>query len=234
MVLYKCDKCGKTFNAKGVYDRHNNRKKPCDVEGKVLPLDNDLEAKVEEISKELKKLKRENEKLRKENEKLKNVTINVNTVNNVNNVNNLNCQINLTAFGKEDLSMLTDDEIKLILISGLKGPLKYAETLHCNDEKPEFKNIYVSNHKNTNVLVFNGKTWELKDKTIIDTIRDNGIEFMEEQYEDMKDKVSPRVMKSMLRFLKHMSSDESDDIKSNMSKEIKLLLYNKRPIQQKK
>ncbi len=49
----------------------------------------------------------------------KNITIN----------GDINCQINKIAFGNEDLTLLTDEQ-KKILYSGLQCHLKYVEFLH--------------------------------------------------------------------------------------------------------
>ena len=70
----------------------------------------------------------------------------------------INIQVNIVAFGKEDVSYLTDKEIEDILYKGLKGPERYVEIVHCNKDKNEYKNIYVSNRKNKSgsIMVYNG------------------------------------------------------------------------------
>jgi FtsZ-binding cell division protein ZapB len=110
---------------------------------------------------------------------------------------NINCQVNIIAFGKEDLSYLTIDQIKTILKQGLKGPEKYVEMIHCNKDKLEYKNIYISNRKNkdNSIMLYDGTGWKLCESSCIDRLRDKGIEFMEEKYEEIKDQLPPNIKK---------------------------------------
>jgi len=158
-------------------------------------------------------------------------------VNIQNNMNNTNNNYNLIAFGKEDTSFLTDKQRKQILMGGLKGIKKYVEMVHCNDDKPEYKNIYISNRKNKddNVLVYDGSKWKLCDQQYIDDLRDRGIEFIEDQYENFKDRddIDPRITKMAKRFIEHMENDENGEKKTKISDDLKVLLYNNRPNEKK-
>jgi len=93
------------------------------------------------------------------------------------------------------------------LNKGPKGPLKYAQIVHCDKNK----NIYVSNKKSTDVTVYNDG-WELQDKEYIDRVRDNG----------------------MNKFIDLMASENAENIKINISKDIRKLFYNNRPANNKK
>jgi len=49
MVIYSCEKCGKTFKQKGHYTKHLQRKTPCDnIKDKI---ENIVEKKVDELVK---------------------------------------------------------------------------------------------------------------------------------------------------------------------------------------
>jgi hypothetical protein len=233
MVKYICDTCQKQFGKKTDYDRHLNRKIKCVAPiQKITP--DAIMTVLDELRQKLDDLTNSNINLKKTVDDLSNSNINLKKkvesmekeLKNVNQttINNVNVNINLIAFGNEDLSSLTDDDKKSILKVGLKGPLKYAEMVHCN----KYQNIYISNHKTTSVMVYDGKKWLLKDKTYIDTVRDNGIEFMEEQYEEMKPVLPGHIVRVMDKFIDHMTSDKADDLKNVMSKDIKLLFYNNR------
>ncbi len=106
--------------------------------------------------------------------------------------------------------------------SGLQGPLKYVKFLHFNNDNPQFKNIYIRNYKNTSVMVYDGKKWQLKNIEYVHMICDNGIEFMEDQFEEMKDILPPKIINKMIRFQNHMNSKEANDLKNNMTNDIKL------------
>lgn len=158
-----------------------------------------------------------------------NISLNVEGDMNINNA----YQINLTAFGKEDTSFLTDKQCKQILLQGLRGVNKYVEMVHCNEEKPEYKNIYISNrkNKNANVLVYNGFDWKLCDQSYVDNLREKGIEFIEEQYEDLKKRkdVHPSIIKMAERFIDHLENDKDGKKRTKISEDLKILLYNNRP-----
>jgi len=238
--MYQCERCKKIFKQKNDHHRHINRKNPCAIRGKMAekgnPNDKELikimSDKINIMSDQMMVLvdrlaKIENNKSIDEQ---KNVTINNNMTGDVVNGNVvkgdvINCQVNLVSFGKENLTVLTDDQVKDILNNGLKGPLKYAEIVHCNT----YKNIYVSNKKSTDVTVYNDDKWELQGKEYIDKVRDNGIEFMEEQYEERKNDLPKYIVSKMTKFTNHMTSENAESIKDGMSKDIRLLFYNKRP-----
>ena len=255
--MYKCEKCKKPFRQKCDYERHLNRKKPCDAkkrtvtkkqlndEIKVIQSGDDKDEIIKNMTEQIKIMSNEMKNVCSIVEEMRNKFNNTQSSTSVNNtVNNnticgdvangniikdnveVNCQINLlVGFGKEDLTTLTTEQKKSILNQGLKGPLKYAEIVHCDT----YKNIYVSNKKNPEVTVFNGDKWELHGKEYIDQVRDNGIEFMEEQFEELKEELPKFIVSKMTKFMNHMESEEADKIKKNMSKDIRFLFYNKKP-----
>jgi uncharacterized C2H2 Zn-finger protein len=228
MVNYKCEKCHKVFNQKIDYERHTKRKIPC------VNNDKDKNHKTENIMEKLNTLIKTVHNLEQEVKELKNKN-NIEVNGDVNINCQVNCQVNIIAFGKEDLSYLSIDQIKTILKQGLKGPEKYVEMIHCNKDKLEYKNIYISNRKNkdNSIMMYDGNGWKLCDSSCIDRLRDKGIEFMEEKYEEIKDQLPPNIKKMMDRFNVHMDGDDSDNLKNDMSKNIKITLYNNRPDQSK-
>lgn len=224
MVNYECEKCNKHFVKKGDYDRHINKKYSC---AKNVTDDNDKNLETKDIMEKLNTLIKTVHDLQQEVNELKNK----NNVE-VNGDVNINCQVNIIAHGEEDLSYLSLDQIKSILKHGLKGPEKYVEYVHCNNDKIEYKNIYISNRKNKDgsVMMFDGHSWKLCDSSHIDRLRDRGIEFMEEKYEEIKDQLPKNIKKMMDRFNVHMDGENCDNLKNNMSRGIKINLYNNRPI----
>ena len=60
-------------------------------------------------------------------------------------------------------------------------------------------------------------------------LRDAAIEFMEEKYEEMKNKLPAAIRKTMKIFNIQMHSENSENLKNNMSDDIKISLYNGRP-----
>jgi len=259
-VKYECKKCDKTFAAKGDYTRHMQRKIPCDkykdddMSKQILNKMNEIieaNKQMAEINKqmieEIKLLKGkinkfEDKKNKDEktdvNETNNNVIItdNSNSNNNSNNCNNSNNvnlqQIIVVPHGKEDLSFLTEKQIKKILNEGLLSISEYVKVVHCNDDKPEYKNIYISNRKNMNgsLMILGEKRWDLAGESCIDALVDKGIDFVEEQCDELTEKkVLPQyVIKKVDRFKTHLETDTNAK-KAKICKDIKLILYNNRP-----
>jgi hypothetical protein len=154
-----------------------------------------------------------------------------------NNIKNVNLQqnitINMVPHGKEDLSFLTEDQKKQILNKGLLSINEYVKMVHCNDKIPEYKNIYISNRKNMNgsLMIFGDERWNLADKSCIDNLVDKGIDFVEEQYEELTEKkaLPQYVIKKVDKFKTHIEVDP-DAKKAKICKDIKRMLYNNRPL----
>lgn len=172
MVKYVCELCQHIFNQKSHYTAHMNRKIPCDKK----KLDNISNEKMKD---KLKKSKDIIEKLKKENEELKSknktdININGDIINN-GVINNYNV-INIIEHGKEDYSKI---DIKKIMEENQVLPnLNYISTViyyvHCNNELPEYKNIYVSDINRNRAMVYNNGKWVCKDKeSTIDKLFDN-------------------------------------------------------------
>lgn len=78
-----------------------------------------------------------------------------NTTNNTNNQQNniKNLQINLIAHGKEDLSFITEDRLKKILYKGFKSIENLTEIVHFDKNRPQNHNVYISNIKDSYVMM---------------------------------------------------------------------------------
>jgi hypothetical protein len=81
------------------------------------------------------------------------------TNNNINNTinNTTNNNINIVAYGKEDMSFITEKQILDILSNGRKGIYKLIEIVNFNKDKPENHNIRYNNKKDEIVHINNGK-----------------------------------------------------------------------------
>jgi len=154
--MYICTRCQKEFKQKTDFTRHKKRKNPCvktinekDSEMEMMKKSlNEMHAMITKLVKSNKKLTKKINRLERES-KNKSITI-------MGDVN-----INITTHGQEDLSFLTTQQIKSILNRGILGVNKFVELVHCNKDKPEYQNIYISNRKNMdrNIMVFNNNKW---------------------------------------------------------------------------
>jgi hypothetical protein len=80
----------------------------------------------------------------------------------------------LTPHGDES-KYFTENDIYSILAHGMKSIDKYVFEIYCNDDKPEYKNIYMDDD---NIYIFNGQDWKKKNISYIDKLFDNGIQFI--------------------------------------------------------
>ena len=73
--------------------------------------------------------------------------------------------IQLNNYGNEDLSHLTHS-LKTELLSGPFGMIpKMIEAVHFNDEKPENKNIIITNSRDNKLKIYKNNKWVYKDKS---------------------------------------------------------------------
>tara|TARA_Y100000813_G_scaffold169970_1_gene132638 strand:- start:152 stop:1018 length:867 start_codon:yes stop_codon:yes gene_type:complete len=239
-MTYKCEKCNKIFTIKCNYIRHINRKNPCINTDKIVC----NKCGKEFASKSSLSNHKRNviciEKFIESNlplnttHKLEQNVINNNAkmIDNRHNytdrsqhlhqINN----INIVKFGEEDLASIKDDVYKKLINSGFKSVPKFIEHIHFNEQNPSNQNIYISNMRNSYVLIFDGTNWELKDRDeVIDDMMLGKTEHLIEKFEELVADLSDGAIKKFQRFI-----DKKDDDKTlnQMKKDIKLTLYNNR------
>ena len=253
---YKCEKCNKIFNYKSHYERHINKKFSCFKENEIIEIENNKLMLVDNyecdicnknfttkrsLNRHLKTYCKKStetelyqiiEKLQNEVAELKThkneVKINnANTINNCNNNNNtINNNITINAYGKEDLSHLTDKDYKKLFNKCNSAIPLLIEMVHFNEEKPENTNMYISNIKSQFAYIYNGKQWNLMNKDeLIDDIYDKKCIILLEKYDDLKDILNDQTIKNFNHFIEKY---DSDSMKENVSNRIELLLYNNR------
>ena len=230
MVEYICDTCKKKWKNKTDFTRHQNKKNPC----KIYRISN-----VDKINLLINKINELENKM-SEMEKIK-PTITNNTNNNTNNTNNIinkidNINITITpiAFGKEDLSVLTDKIAKRILSRGFKSIPEFVKTLHFNEDIPEYQNVYIPNWRDkSNILVFDGSKWNLENKDeILNDLKDKGIEYIQTKFDELdeNDKNDIMIIKKIKRFLESHEEEKKIEL---LKKDLLLILYNNRELVEK-
>jgi uncharacterized C2H2 Zn-finger protein len=145
-----------------------------------------------------------------------------NTINNSGNTTN----IIINAYGKEDLSHITDKDYKTLFTKCNSLIPALIELIHFNENKPENKNVYISNIKSQYVNVYDGKQWNLMNKhELFDDIYDNKCIIIIDKFDDMKEILNKNTIELFSKFIdKH----ETKTMKKNMTDKIQLLLYNNR------
>jgi len=152
---YKCKYCDKGFKYNQNKWRHE---KKCN---------NTYKKNMDDLKEENKMLKKDMDEIKKiVNDLLnKNCKMHYKTLNKINNSagrdqNNgvINNTINIMALGRENIDDVLTKTDKLTILNKKENALPYMiELVHFNDKFPQFKNIAITNNRNTYVRVVIGK-----------------------------------------------------------------------------
>ena len=295
---YECNKCNKTFRFESEYNKHINKKIPCNLEekheysilkrtcqycGKIFsryyiltthiatvcgsnrihnkrdikevvkeeqPIESikdiitKMQSHIVNLENELKNEKIHNnetiQKLQHELNEIKEIKPNTKidvkgnlvqgNINNQNTVNNIQNNIKIIAYGKEDLSFISDENYRMILNKGFKSVPQLVEYIHFNENKPENQNIKINNMRDNVVLMFDGNNWQMGDRDeILGNMYDNKADILDGKFDELLNTLDEGTIKKFKRFL-----DQKDDNKINekIKKELKLVLYNKKQIKE--
>jgi uncharacterized C2H2 Zn-finger protein len=170
--------------------------------------------------------------------------INKNLINGNNNtlnsgiVNNNNT-IQIVKFGSEDIkSILSTKEIKNILNCRYKAIEESIKKVHFNDDRPEYRNIYITNLRDNIAYVYNGNKFEAVQKhSIINQLIDQHMNNIEVSLEDYKDKLPERTIEILDKLIEKLQDDHTSMVDEENNKEfknyrmfkineVKLMIYN--------
>ena len=141
---------------------------------------------------------------------------------------NIKNTININSYGNEDLSHITDILKKELIKIPYEMIPKMIEAVHFNDNKPENKNISLSNIRDNKVKIYSEKGWVYKDK--IETINDlvEGKYFiLENFYETNTNDLENNNKKNYIKFREYFNSEDKDLV-SSLKKKCELVLFNNR------
>lgn len=209
---YKCEYCLDKFNTYPSKRRHELHR--C----KLLPICNSVQ-KVKNTIKnkncEIKELKSQMNLLISKIGTTTNNTI-INTTNN----------IQLNSYGKEDLSHITE-KLKTNLLQIPYGMIpKMIEVVHFNDQKPENKNIKLTNKKDNKIKIFSGNKWIYKNKedTINNLINEKYF-ILDTHYDIINDR---DINKNKYENFRIKYDKHNKDMLEKLKKECELVLLNNR------
>ena len=205
---HSCQYCEATFNTFSSMRRHEIHY--C----KQIP--DKAENVIVELKKEKKQLYKQIDKLI---DKAGNTTFNTQT-----NTQN----IKLNGFGKEDLSHITDS-FKTQLLNGPYGMIpKMIEEVHFSEDKPENKNISLTNSRDNKMKVFTGDKWVYKNKDeIIHDLMDGKYFIMDTHYESMCEDLND-INQSRYETFRDFFDDREKKMYEQQKKECELVLLNNR------
>jgi hypothetical protein len=233
---YTCNMCNLGFSRKDNLIRHQNDR--CKIEKNITDINGNSNKDIIQVMLiEMKQLREQNKIALEQNKLLLDELMkskqNVDKQLNVDKQMNVDKQIvnnnvKLIAFGKEDMSCITDNICKQILSKGFQAVPKLIEHMHFNKDKPEYQNIYIPNFRNNMAMIFDGDDWGIRDRDeALDQLKNEKAEFLTGKFNELlrTGQLSEPTIKKMRRFIKEKDEDPAD---TNIKNDIKLLLYNKR------
>ena len=133
--------------------------------------------------------------------------------------------LNLNSYGNEDLSHITDS-FKTGLLKGPYGMIpKMIEAVHFNDDKPENKNISLTNKKENKVKIFKNGKWEYcKKSEILADIMHNNYYLLDSHYDELGKEILSDVQK--LQYSNFKDEFQDGKLDKNTKEEIDLILLN--------
>ena len=249
-ISYNCEKCLKLFAKKSSFISHQKRKTPCNIlcNKFLCTLCNKKFSTQSNLTKHIKlNCKSIINKIRKSRITKDEIytkrlelliseikTSNCKNINNItNNNNNItnNIQINAFNIDKNSKSLQISDYTK-IFGRYLKCIQSYIEHVHCNPDKPENNNIYISNIVNDYIQIYDGQNWKMEDRTTIINEMINDIsELLENAFDDYKDQLHSNTINSFNKFINVTSDRKSKKYETflqHTTKDVILILYNYR------
>jgi hypothetical protein len=159
----------------------------------------------------------------------------VNKINkNVNNINNINVNVQLVAFGSENLNeIISSSACKAIISRGMEAVPLLIEYTHFNEKIPQYQNCYISNMRDNRGIIYDGNNWiTMESEDIVSTLTENSHNFLKANFDEMEDSLNPDVKK---RFSGYVNNYNKKLLVSRYNKSVKGLLYNKNriPIKQR-
>ena len=185
-------------------------------------------------NKEIKELKKIiSEEMAEQNNKISKLLDNVNTTNNTmnnsGNHNNSHNQVNniqLNVFGKEDLSMITEN-VKQELIKGpFKMMPKLMEMIYFNKDHPENHTMKLVNKKEKIMKIHDKEGWKYVDKDeTIDFILEDKNYAVDSYYDTNEAQFSSFVKKTYNRF-RELFDSRDNELWKQITRDIDLVLWN--------
>lgn len=148
-----------------------------------------------------------------------------NNNNNNNNDNSINIQIN--AFGNENIDYIDGRAIVSCIERVYSSVPALIEKIHFNPEHPENHNVKITNKKLPYASVMgSNRRWKTVDKkNVIETMVTNGYNLLDEKYEDNKNNIAPSKQKRFKEFKNRFEKDEKTLMKK-LKTDTELLILN--------
>jgi len=218
--LYAC-KCGlKYVNRPNLY-RHKAKCKyqePSEPEPEV-ETEESKDQKIESLQRRIDELEQAaNAANGSENTKQQTATTIQNANEIINNTTNNTQNIHINCYGKEDLSYITTEFLKLLINAPFTSIQTLTRHIHFNDEHPENKNVKVTNRKLPYASIHKDGRWQLTDRNkLTEELMHKKYTFLDTMYEDLEPTLSERCKDKFERFqYKYDTVEEQNKIKKDL------------------
>ena len=238
--ISKCNYCQKNLSSYKNLRRHlktcKEKQKDDTVRESMTELARLLNEKEKELNNKDKYYKKELES--KENEmKKRDIQIEqliekaglATTNNNTNNItNNIQNNIKLLNYKDTDTSHLTENDYVRCLEHYNFCVPHLIRKIHFNPKKPENHNVYISNLKNSYIMIYINNKWKVKnrDETILRMIDEKQV-ILEHKIQEWVESGN-KYPKLMAKFSRYIQKREQNDVINAIKEDIKLMLYNNR------
>ena len=150
---------------------------------------------------------------------------NLNSYNTI--TNNINNNINIVNFKDTDLSMIPIKRMGIIYSRYVNCVPQCVREAHCNENFPQYMNIYVSNVRGKYVMVYEDNDWQLREReeTLEKLIDDKNIQL--EEWLDEHGHKYPEMMKKFKHYMTLYNNDNGSLMKK-IKERVKIELYNVR------
>ncbi len=226
LEIYNCEKCGKEFSRKDNLKRHSEKycgdpKNPKNFKDLFLLMKEEHKQEKEDLKKQIEGL-------------LTKVGNNISVGNKTNNTT-INNTIVLNNYGQEDLSHITD-VLKTQLLKIPYGMIpKMIEQVHFNDQKPENKNIMLTNSRDNKLKIYKNNKWVYRDKNetlndLVDSkyfILDTHFEITQESDDTQLSELNEYQHDNYKKFRDLIDTSDKSVIE-NIKKECEFILLNNR------
>jgi hypothetical protein len=196
-VKFECEFCDKTYTTKSNLNRHL---KVCG-DKQMKDIEERMKKKMEE------RMKEEITKLREENKQLQIIQNNSN--------NNIIQNINIVAYGKEDIEkLLTNNDFRSIMRRGMLSIPELVKRIHFDEKVPENHNVCISNLRGRYVLMHDEKKWRLVDlKEALQQIYGDHYEILMTKFEELMgmDFLDETTVDKFRTFLNYVNSNNIDE-----------------------
>ena len=214
---YECTYCNKIFNRNNNWNRHVQYNCKVKKQQEQEKNTNTMQA-IQEMKEEIDQLKQH----------MNDGDINCNNTMNSHNTinNNTTNNINLVAFGQEDLSYISDKSITGMLSHGLDSVILLVREAHYNEKHPNHHNVYISNTRSGDIIIYNGRSWVTKDKKeIMEKLYNTKGGYLQSKFGILEDELDESVIKKFNHFIK---KGDNPIIKKDKIKAIGRMMYNNR------